>query len=278
MRPRASAATNLNSLQLTTRDFVCKACSNLCDIKEFNIEGQKSYWGDKCSDKFRKPSPTGRKPVIEDLFALREKWLAEIDATTVKGGFKIGLPAAMATFERYPFWHKYFSELGFECVLSPPTDPRISAKGVDLARRRSPATRCRWPTATCTRSSRRASITSWSQHPQRRGGGRHPPRNTARGTRPCPSCCVRAPGHRGAPRQVPRAHPALSVWARLYEAGARGDGATPRCPPPRERPRRGCGLRRPARVQPPLMEAGAAALARLDETGEPGLILVGPRL
>ena len=58
---------------MTTRDFVCKACSNLCDIKEFNIEGQKSYWGDKCSDKFRKPSTTGRKPVIEDLFAFREK-------------------------------------------------------------------------------------------------------------------------------------------------------------------------------------------------------------
>ena len=124
---------NLQDLQLATRDFVCKACSNLCDIKEFNIEGQKSYWGDKCSDKFRKPSPTGRKPVIEDLFALREKWLAEIVAQPVKGGFRIGLPAAMSTFERYPFWHKYLSELGFECVLSPPTDPRISARGVELA-------------------------------------------------------------------------------------------------------------------------------------------------
>ena len=60
---------DLGKLQLSTRDFVCKACSNLCDMKEFVIEGQKSYWGDKCSDKFRKPSPTGRKPVIEDLFA-----------------------------------------------------------------------------------------------------------------------------------------------------------------------------------------------------------------
>ena len=124
---------NLNNLQLTSRDFVCKACSNLCDIKEFNIEGQKSYWGDKCSDKFRKPSPTGRKPVIDDLFAEREKWVAAIAAQTVKGGFKIGLPSAMSTFDRYPFWHRYLSELGFECVLSPATEPRISAKGVELA-------------------------------------------------------------------------------------------------------------------------------------------------
>ncbi|HWQ54705.1 MAG TPA: acyl-CoA dehydratase activase [Bryobacteraceae bacterium] len=124
---------NLHNLKLTTRDFVCKACSNTCDIKEFNIEGQKSYWGDKCSDKFRKPSNTGRKPVIEDLFALREQWTAEINAGTVKGGFRIGLLSAMNTFDRYPFWHKYLSELGFECVLSPPTDPRISARGVEMA-------------------------------------------------------------------------------------------------------------------------------------------------
>src|ERR1017187_9382348 len=46
---------DLHKLSLTARDFVCKACSNLCDMKEFVIEGQKSYWGDKCSDKFRKP-------------------------------------------------------------------------------------------------------------------------------------------------------------------------------------------------------------------------------
>ena len=51
---------DLHKLELSTRDFVCKACSNLCDMKEFVIEGQKSFWGDKCSDKFRKPSPTGR--------------------------------------------------------------------------------------------------------------------------------------------------------------------------------------------------------------------------
>ena len=44
-------------------------------MKEFVIEGQKSYWGDKCSDKFRKPSATGRKPVIDDLFAFREQLL-----------------------------------------------------------------------------------------------------------------------------------------------------------------------------------------------------------
>jgi predicted CoA-substrate-specific enzyme activase len=123
---------DLHKLQLATRDFVCKACSNLCDMKEFTIEGQKSFWGDKCSDKFRKPSATGRKPVIDDLFAYREKLLEALPAAT-DGAFKVGLPRAMSMLERLPFWKRYFAELGIETVLSPVTDPRISAAGIDMA-------------------------------------------------------------------------------------------------------------------------------------------------
>ena len=131
---------DLSRLKMTTRDFVCQACSNLCEMKEFTIEGQKSYWGDKCSDRFRKPSVTGRKPVIEDLFAYREKVIEEItgrpwNATPERTGDKIvvGLPRAMAMLDHYPFWHRYFTEAGMDVVLSPPTDPRIAAAGVELA-------------------------------------------------------------------------------------------------------------------------------------------------
>ena len=123
---------DLTKLQRSDREFVCKACSNFCDIKEYTIEGNKSYWGDKCSDKFRKPSATDRKPVIEDLFAYREKLLDAIPAAT-GGKFRIGLPRSMSMFDRLPFWRRYFAELGLETVLSPVTDPRISAAGIDLS-------------------------------------------------------------------------------------------------------------------------------------------------
>jgi predicted CoA-substrate-specific enzyme activase len=123
---------DLRQLQLSSRDFVCKACTNLCDMKEFVIEGQKSYWGDKCSDKFRKPSATGRKPVIEDLFAYREGLLEALP--NAKGSaFRVGLPRAMAMLDQLPFWRTYFARLGFETLLSPVTDPRISAAGIDMA-------------------------------------------------------------------------------------------------------------------------------------------------
>ena len=123
---------DLGKLRVASKDFVCKACSNFCDMKEFVIEGQKSYWGDKCSDKFRKPSATGRKPVIEDLFAYREQLLDALP-NVESGRWKVGLPRAMSMLDQLPFWRRYFAELGIPTVLSPVTDPRIAAVGIEMA-------------------------------------------------------------------------------------------------------------------------------------------------
>ncbi|HWR51358.1 MAG TPA: acyl-CoA dehydratase activase [Bryobacteraceae bacterium] len=131
---------DLSKLQMTSRDFVCKACTNVCDIKEFTIEGHKTYWGDKCSDKFRKPSTAGRKAVIEDLFAYRDKLLEEMTGHPLSAKFVrepgracVGIPRAMSTFDLYPFWNGYFKELGVATVLSPVTDPKIAADGLEMA-------------------------------------------------------------------------------------------------------------------------------------------------
>ena len=39
----------------------------------------------------------------------------------------------MSMLDRLPFWQRYFAELGIETVLSPVTDPRISAAGIEMA-------------------------------------------------------------------------------------------------------------------------------------------------
>lgn len=132
---------DLKSLSMSTRDFVCKACTNNCDIKEFTIEGHKSFWGDKCSDRYRKPSKSGRKPVIEDLIAYRDKVIEELTGQPLSaskfdrlpGRISVGIPRAMSTYDRYPFWHRYFSEIGCQVVLSRLTDARISADGLDYS-------------------------------------------------------------------------------------------------------------------------------------------------
>ncbi|HEX8985593.1 MAG TPA: acyl-CoA dehydratase activase [Bryobacteraceae bacterium] len=131
---------DLSRLSMATRDFVCKACSNQCDIKEFTIEGHKSFWGDKCSDKYRKPSATGRKPVVEDLFAFRERLLEGLAGPALTGKFErvpgkltVGLPRSMSLYELLPFWYRYFTELGIQTVVSPVTNPKIAAAGLEMA-------------------------------------------------------------------------------------------------------------------------------------------------
>ena len=99
--------------------------------------------------------------MIEDLFAYREELLEALPHGDGRK-FKIGLPRAMSMLDRLPFWKRYFAELGMETVLSPVTDPRISAGGIELsvarallsgaggARPRAGADRARaWTTSGC---------------------------------------------------------------------------------------------------------------------------------
>ena len=115
-QPSRFRGYDLGRVNFTTREFVCQACSNFCDMKEFNIEGQRTYWGDKCSDKFRKRARTDRQPVIEDLIEWREKLLEEVLLPTRGGSRTVGIPRTMFYYDRFPFWCAYFQELGFDVV------------------------------------------------------------------------------------------------------------------------------------------------------------------
>jgi len=131
-QPSRFRGYNLDEVDFTTREFVCQACSNFCDIKEFKIEGNKTYWGDKCSDKFRKRARTDRVPVVEDLIEYRDKLLEEV-LRPPQGREVIGIPRTMFYFDRFPFWCTYFQELGFDVVTSPATDRKISAVGDEMS-------------------------------------------------------------------------------------------------------------------------------------------------
>ncbi len=117
------------------RSFTCNDCSNACDIQELNIDGRLSYWGDRCSEKFRRPSRSDQAPLIPDLFTLRRELIDEIQVVeqTTRGGMRIGLPQAMQVLGRLPFWRRYLQGLGHEVVLSPPTRRHLAEVGVESA-------------------------------------------------------------------------------------------------------------------------------------------------
>ncbi|NOY59340.1 MAG: hypothetical protein GXO75_10505, partial [Calditrichaeota bacterium] len=58
---------DLSAVHFKVRHFTCKACSNLCDMQQVTVEGEKTYWGDKCSERFRKKRKVQRKAIIPDL-------------------------------------------------------------------------------------------------------------------------------------------------------------------------------------------------------------------
>lgn len=120
---------DLNAVQFTIRQFTCKACSNQCDMQEVMVNGQKTYWGDKCSERYRQKAKTGQRATAPDLVALYQEQLVR-DVPGPDGlGLKIGIPRAMYFFDRFPFWRAYFAELGAELILSEPTNRQIIALG-----------------------------------------------------------------------------------------------------------------------------------------------------
>jgi predicted CoA-substrate-specific enzyme activase len=132
-RPSRFRGYDLYRVQFTARDFVCHACSNYCDMKEFTIEGERTYWGDQCSDKFRKRARSDRKPVIEDLVEYRNKLLDEVLLPAKGSRPTVGIPRTMFYYDRFPFWCAYLQELDFEVVPSDCTDRKISGRGEELA-------------------------------------------------------------------------------------------------------------------------------------------------
>jgi predicted CoA-substrate-specific enzyme activase len=127
---------DLSAVDYTVKDFVCKHCSNECDIRQFTIEGEKTYWGDKCSDRYRKRAKVDKEPVIDDLVALRERLLLapfeEAAQRSADAAVTVGIPRTMYTFDRLPFWATFFAHLGVRPMLSRETDKGIRENGVDM--------------------------------------------------------------------------------------------------------------------------------------------------
>lgn len=144
---------DMSEVDYTLREFTCKACGNTCSVQEFNVQGEKTYWGDKCSDRYRKRAKTTRQASIPDLVAMRHELLyrEEDSAGERTGGTEggqdarppgrgggtrgatrtIGIPLAMYTLDLLPLWRRFFRECGFKVVISDATDRRTARAGLD---------------------------------------------------------------------------------------------------------------------------------------------------
>ncbi len=123
---------DLSKVDFKIRQFICKACTNNCDIQECTIDGEKTYWGDKCSDRYRKKRKVEQQAAIPDLFKFYHEWLHD-DIPGPDGlGVRVGIPKSMYFYDRFPFWRTYFKHIGAEVVVSDDTSKKLAADGREL--------------------------------------------------------------------------------------------------------------------------------------------------
>ena len=129
--------------------FTCKSCSNHCEIRRVKIEGETKplFYGGRC-EKYEIEERKGKGKGIPNLFEERMTMLLGDFADTWNAGaaasapaeneagtkpITIGIPRAlMIFFQQFPFWRTFFTELGFEVVLSKPSDRQLIAKSLEM--------------------------------------------------------------------------------------------------------------------------------------------------
>jgi predicted CoA-substrate-specific enzyme activase len=129
--PSTFKGFDLSKINYALKEFTCKGCSNFCAIQEFTVDGEKTYWGDKCSDRYRKRKKVQKTPVIDDLNKIRDELLLKTVHENGQNGPVMGIPMTMYTYDRLPFYNAFLSECGFRTVLSDPTTTSIANMGIE---------------------------------------------------------------------------------------------------------------------------------------------------
>jgi predicted CoA-substrate-specific enzyme activase len=115
--------------------FTCKACTNLCEIRMVKIEGEGKplYYGGRC-EKYEVDARKKKTDDIPNLFVERESiLLGDYEEVKNKGGISIGIPRELLLYyQEFPFWRTFFTELGFQVVLSKHTDRKLVNRSLEM--------------------------------------------------------------------------------------------------------------------------------------------------
>ena len=111
--------------QLVVRgSFPCKACENLCEIRNLEVAGHRYPFGGRCSKytnaRKRRKIDEGK---LEDLVQLRHRLLFEDYAADPAAFVQqtrkvVGVPRAFSVHSLWPFYSWFFHSLGVRTVLS----------------------------------------------------------------------------------------------------------------------------------------------------------------
>ncbi len=135
-RPTRFRGFDLASRNYELSSFECEGCSNRCEIHKVVFEGEKPlFYGSRCG-KWDSAEKKERRQSskIPRLFEERAQKLLNIypkDKPDSPNGRTVGIPRVLFFHELYPLWKAFFTELGFQVLLSDPTNRHIIRQGVE---------------------------------------------------------------------------------------------------------------------------------------------------
>ena len=108
----------------------CQGCTNHCllTINAFS-DGSRFITGNRCE----RPVGGTKKSDVPNLFDYKHKstfsYASLAEAEAPRG--TVGIPRVLNMYENYPFWHTFFSKLGFSVLLSPQSSKDIYKLGIE---------------------------------------------------------------------------------------------------------------------------------------------------
>lgn len=119
---------DLGTRQYTSESFICKHCSNECELNKIVIKGENPiFYGGRC-ERYEEKKKTGSK--LPDYFRLRNEIFFKTEDIE---GIEIGIPRCLGFYELFPFFYRFLTTLGFKPVLSEPTNRKTIESGAELS-------------------------------------------------------------------------------------------------------------------------------------------------
>ncbi|MBE6008048.1 MAG: 2-hydroxyglutaryl-CoA dehydratase [Lachnospiraceae bacterium] len=106
-------ADALKDFTYTVKAVTCNGCNNHCKLTINDFNGRKFVGGNQCE----LPVSQKVRDTSLDIYSYK---LELLDSYKPKGGTRgrIGIPMGLNMYEMLPFWHAFFTSLGFEVVMS----------------------------------------------------------------------------------------------------------------------------------------------------------------
>ena len=123
---------DIEAFDYYTTIAICHRCTNRCRLTINHFEGDKRNYitGNRCEKGLGKPK---KESEIPNLFTYKNHIIFDRESLAIEDAPRgeVGIPRVLNMYENYPFWHTFFTTLGYRVILSPPSSRAIYELGIE---------------------------------------------------------------------------------------------------------------------------------------------------